>query len=75
MSNQIYKLVEAVNMEIAPKLPKMSSERQRIEMRSNLMALEKMARDYRKQLLLESKKIKLERRNKRNNKPIINENE
>lgn len=73
MSNEIYKLVDAVNNEIRPHLPSMSSERKRIEMRSNLMALERMARDLRRKLLAESKKIKAERRNRKNNNAVINE--
>lgn len=65
MSNQIYRIVEAVNNEISPLVPGMSSERQRIEMRSNLAALEKMCKDLRRKLLDESKQLKRERAEKR----------
>ena len=65
MSSQIYKLIDAVNDEIKPLLPELSSEKKRIEMRSTLMALERMARDLRHQLLAESKSLKAQRRESR----------
>ena len=75
MSSQIYKIVEAVNNEIRPLLPGMTSERQRVEMRANLSALEKMCKDLRRQLLSESKNLKISRADKRAKKSatIINE--
>jgi len=65
MSSQVYKIVEAVNNEISPLLPGMSSERKRIEMRANLAALEKMCKDLRRKLLQESKELKRQRAEKR----------
>jgi hypothetical protein len=61
MSSELHMIVDAVNNEIKPLLPKLSSERQRIEMRQNLAALEKMCKHYRHQLLEESKTIKKDR--------------
>lgn len=74
MSSELYKIVEAVNQEIKPMLPKMHSERQRIEMRATLMALERMVRSMRKQLLLESKNLKQFRKGK-SKSPNIKEEE
>jgi len=65
MSSDLYKLVDAVNNEIKPLLPGLSSERKRIEMRSTLMALERMAREMRKNLLNESKQLKRSRKSTR----------
>lgn len=65
MSSQVYKIVEAVNNEIKPLVPGMSSERKRIEMRANLAALEKMCKDLRRKLLQESKELKRQRAEKR----------
>lgn len=66
MSTKLHEIVTTVNSEIAPLLPGMHSEKKRIEMRRNLLALEKMVKDYRKDLLAESKSLKVERRNKKN---------
>ena len=68
MSDKLLNIVRAVNEEIAPQLPKLKSERSRIEMRSNLLALSRMCMDLRKQLLEESKTIKQQRKENRNNK-------
>lgn len=65
MSQDLYKICQVVEQEIKPNLASMTSERQRIDMRSNLSALEKMIKDYRRKLLQESKTLKLERKNKR----------
>ncbi len=65
MSTKLHEIVQAVNEEIAPRLPGMSSEKKRIEMRKNLLALEKMIKEYRKDLLTESKEIKLLRNKKK----------
>lgn len=75
MSTDLYKLIDAVNNELKPLLPRMHSEKQRIEMRANLMALERMARDLRQKLLVESKNIKNERREKKKNRLVIKEKE
>lgn len=76
MSQDLYKICQVVDLEIRPLLATMSSERQRIEMRSNLSALEKMVKDYRKRLLQESKALKIERKNKRSiSKGIVKKDE
>jgi hypothetical protein len=72
MSHQLTNLVRAVNEEIAASLPKLKSEKSRIQMRSNLKALSRMCLDIRKQLLLESKELKQDRINKKLNKNNIN---
>jgi len=46
----------------------LNSERERVRMRQYLHALEKLARDVRKELLLESKTITKERKEKRESK-------
>ena len=65
MSANVFKLIDVVNNEIKPLLSKMHSERQRVEMRSTLMALERMVKSIRRELLLESKNIKETRKNNR----------
>jgi anaerobic ribonucleoside-triphosphate reductase len=75
MSDQLINLVNAVENEIKPHLSNFHSEKQRIEMRSNLLALEKMTREIRRNLLQESKMIKNERKtnkmpNKKANKNV-----
>lgn len=67
MSSELISLVNAVESEIKPLLVNFHSEKQRIEMRGNLLALEKMCRDLRRKLLQESKSLK-EDRKKRSNK-------
>tara|TARA_R110000772_G_scaffold175233_2_gene287064 strand:- start:15 stop:308 length:294 start_codon:yes stop_codon:yes gene_type:complete len=66
MSSLLQEIINAVNTEIVPAVPKMSSERKRIEMRVKLSALEKMIKHIRMELLKESKEIKNNRK-KRNN--------
>jgi len=70
MSSLLQEIITAVNTEIVPAVPKMSSERKRIEMRVKLSALEKMIRHIRMELLKESKEIKSNRKNKK----LINKN-
>ena len=65
MSTLLQEIVTAVNTEIMPNLPLMSSEKKRIEMRVTLSALEKMIKHIRQQLLIESKNLKNERKTKR----------
>jgi hypothetical protein len=72
MSHQLLNLVTVVNQEIAPELPKLKSEKSRIQMRSNLLALSRMCLDLRRQLLSESKELKQDRINKKLNKNNIN---
>jgi hypothetical protein len=70
MSTLLQEIVTAVNTEILPNLPLMSSEKKRIEMRVTLSALERMIKHIRQELLAESKRVKSERKSKRlNNKP------
>ena len=66
MSSLLQEIITAVNTEIVPAVPKMSSERKRIEMRVKLSALEKMIRHIRMELLKESKVIKNNRKQKKN---------
>lgn len=76
MSTLLQEIVTAVNTELAPNLPLMSSEKKRIEMRVTLSALEKMIKHIRQELLVESKRVKSERKLKRsarlNNTPNDN---
>tara|TARA_R110001606_G_scaffold6205_1_gene27922 strand:+ start:467 stop:703 length:237 start_codon:yes stop_codon:yes gene_type:complete len=65
MSTLLQEIVTAVNTELAPNLPLMSSEKKRIEMRVTLSALEKMIKHIRQELLAESKRVKSERKSKR----------
>jgi neutral trehalase len=65
MSTLLQEIVTAVNTEIMPNLPMMSSERKRIEMRVTLSALEKMIKHIRQELLNESKQLKSARKQKR----------
>ena len=77
MSTLLTEIVRAVNEEVVPALPKMKSERDRINMRNTLSALEKMIKHIRLELLKESKKIKEDRKNKlinKNKKNNINSN-
>ena len=68
MSNLLHEIQRAVNEEIIPNIPKLSSEKARRDMRSNLLALEKMIKHIRQQLLKESKDLTLARKQQRNNK-------
>lgn len=77
MSTLLQEIVTAVNTEIMPNLPLMSSEKKRIEMRVTLSALEKMIKHIRQELLKESKNLKNARKTKRaarvnNNSPPDN---
>ena len=65
MSTLLQEIVTAVNTEVVPNLPLMSSEKKRVEMRVTLSALEKMIKHIRQQLLLESKSVKSARKSKR----------
>ena len=65
MSTLLNEIVRAVNEEVVPALPRMKSERDRINMRNTLSALEKMIRHIRLELLKESKQIKQNRKNKK----------
>jgi uncharacterized membrane protein YgaE (UPF0421/DUF939 family) len=70
MSTLLQEIVTAVNTEIMPNLPLMSSEKKRIEMRVTLSALEKMIKHIRQELMRESKNIKNERKTKRSARQI-----
>jgi len=77
MSTLLQEIVTAVNTEVVPNLPLMSSEKKRIEMRVTLSALEKMIKHIRQELLAESKRVKNTRKQKRmvrvnNNSPPDN---
>lgn len=65
MSSLLQEIINAVDTEIVPAIPKMSSERKRIDMRVKLSALEKMIRHIRMELLRESKEIKNNRKQKK----------
>jgi len=65
MSTLLNEIVRAVNEEVVPELPRMKSERDRINMRNTLSALEKMIRHIRLELLKESKQIKQNRKSKK----------
>jgi hypothetical protein len=69
MSDNIQNIIRAVVEEIQPKLPKLSSEKSRVEMRSLLLSLEKMVKDIRRQLLQESRDIKNNNKLKEINPP------
>lgn len=62
MSNLLHEIQRAVNDEITPAIPKLSSEKSRRDMRATLLALEKMVRHIRQQLLLESKQLTSDRK-------------
>jgi len=68
MSQLLHEIIRAVDEEIKDKLPTLKTERDRIEMRKNLLALEKMIAHIRKELLKESKTLKATRKQKRQNK-------
>ena len=68
MSILLHEIVSAAENQIKPMLPTMKSEKDRVEMRRTLMALEKMVRHIRQELLRESKKIKSDRKSKRMNR-------
>ena len=66
MSNLLHEIQRAVNEEILPGIPRLSSEKSRKEMRANLLALEKMIKHIRQELLKESKELTSARKAKRN---------
>jgi len=68
MSQLLYEIIRSVDDEIKDKLPSLKSEKDRIEMRRTLSALEKMIRHIRLELMKESKNLKAERKNKKENK-------
>jgi len=68
MSQLLHEIVRSVEDEIKDKLPSLKSEKDRIEMRRTLSALEKMIRHIRLELMKESKQIKATRKQKRQNK-------
>ncbi len=65
MSTLLHEIIRAVDEEIKDKLPTLKTEKDRIEMRKNLRALERMIAHIRKELLKESKTLKLNRKQKR----------
>jgi hypothetical protein len=65
MSQLLHEIIRAVDEEIKDKLPTLKTEKDRIEMRKNLRALERMIAHIRKELLKESKTLKLNRKQKR----------
>ena len=65
MSQLLQEIIRAVEDEIKPNLPAMSSERKRKDMRATLLAMEKMIKHIRQELLKESKTIKITRKEKR----------
>lgn len=65
MSLLLQEIIRAVEEEVKPNLPAMSSERKRVEMRATLLAMEKMIKHIRRELLKESKEIRSNRKQKR----------
>ena len=65
MSNLLHEIQRAVNEEILPGIPRLSSEKSRKEMRANLLALEKMIKHIRQELMRESKELTSARKAKR----------
>jgi hypothetical protein len=65
MSNLLHEIQRAVNEDIVPGIPKLSSEKSRKEMRANLLALEKMIKHIRQQLMRESKELTSARKQNR----------
>lgn len=65
MSQLLQEIIRAVEDEIKPNMPGLSSERKRKDMRATLLAMEKMIKHIRQELLKESKDIKITRKNKR----------
>ena len=74
MSTLLQEIVTAVNTEVVPNLPLMSSEKKRIEMRVTLSALEKMIKHIQQELLKESKLVKQSRKQKRAGRVNIKSN-
>ena len=68
MSQLLHEIVRGVEDEIKDKLPMMKSEKDRIEMRRTLLALEKLCRHVRQELMKESKNLKEERKKKKQDK-------
>ena len=65
MSNLLHEIQRAVDEEIVPGIPRLSSEKSRKDMRANLLALEKMIRHIRQELMRESKELTSARKRKR----------
>ena len=74
MSELIQEIIRAVDEEIRPNLPKMNSERARIDMRHTILGMEKMLKHIRRELLKETKELKLARKNKKQQKLELNNN-
>ena len=70
MSNLLHEIQRAVNEEITPGIPKLSSEKSRKEMRANLLALEKMIKHIRQELMKESKELTSARKQNRLTKKL-----
>ena len=68
MSKLLHEIVRGVEDEIKDKLPSLKSEKDRIEMRRTLLALEKLCRHVRQELMKESKQLKSERKKKKQDK-------
>jgi hypothetical protein len=68
MSQLLHEIVHSVEVEIKDKLPSLKNERDRIEMRKTLSALEKMIKHIRTELMKESKTLKENRKQKRRTK-------
>lgn len=75
MTTLLNEIIRAVDEDIRPALPLMSSEKKRVEMRVTLSALEKMIKHIRLELLKESKQLKVERKEKADAKkrPVVKE--
>ena len=68
MSNRLNEIEEAFTLHLQPIIKMgLRTERERVRMRQYLHGLEKLSRDVRRELLLESKTITRERKEKRNN--------
>ena len=65
MSLLLQEIIRAVEEEVKPNLPALTSERKRVEMRATLLAMEKMIKHIRRELLKESKEIRSNRKQKR----------
>ena len=68
MSKLLHEIVRGVEDEVKDKLPSLKSEKDRIEMRRTLLALEKLCKHVRQELMKESKNLKAERKKKKENK-------
>jgi len=75
MSHLLHEIVRGVDEEIAQKLPTLSSEISRREMRKSLLALEKMTKHIRRELLKESKELAASRRAEKAKKGLASSTE